>query len=74
MALLDELAAENRPKVCPVARVKGELGDDAADLDTALSDLFYSLRAIHTVLTARGLTIGRESLAKHRRGECLTCQ
>ena len=74
MALLEELAAVSRPRKCSVAAALEALGAEAADLEAVITDdSTYSLRAIHAVLAARGMAVGKERLSLHRRGECPVC-
>lgn len=69
MSLLDEGRALHRGKgsVCSVAAVRDAVGPDEFD-EAMASDVETS--AINRALQARGFTLSKDTLGRHRKGDC----
>jgi len=72
MGLLDGLQPASMTSVCKVTLICNSLEtNDAKILTEALDDLQkWSSHALANALSARGITVTRETLATHRRRAC----
>ena len=71
MSFADEvLAARERPGPrCTFYHLNFDTAD-RADLDTALDEPFIPTAVIHRAMKARGVDIGDQTVARHRKGDC----
>lgn len=75
MSLATQLATHKPSKPgpkCALGRTLAEMKpDDAALLQAALDDEYrYGHMALFRILRAEGWIIGRDAIARHRRGDC----
>lgn len=72
MGLLDDLTPPSRYRMkCHYALLKAKLDDaDQARLEQMIADPAWSNTGLAKALTSKGLDIGQQSIARHRRQDC----
>lgn len=71
--LLAEMKAAKKPlphQICGVTKALVQLGDEASELVEALKDTTIPASIISTVLKKRDISVSRDVIVRHRRGEC----
>lgn len=64
-------AEQSVQKICKAMKVREKLPPEMrSELDTMLNSDRYTTSVIHRALTAHGYQLGRDAVARHRRGEC----
>lgn len=71
MNLLDNFEPRDKQTPCRIRTVLSKLSvADQTVLNQALNNKDWTANALATELTRRGVKIGRESVSRHRNGEC----
>ena len=75
-SLLDELAADQDPRRLKVCRWEAAIAtlEDGDQFRSAMRDERFTVSSIARALERRNVQVARNTLERHRRGQCTLCR
>lgn len=70
LAQMHDVQQARQSRYCGVSLAYEALGDEADELTAALEDRTITAKVISDVLAGRGISVHRDVIVRHRRGDC----
>ena len=70
LAQIQDAQQARQSRYCGVGLAYDALGDEGAELTAALEDRTITAKVISDVLAGRGISVHRDVIVRHRRGDC----
>jgi hypothetical protein len=70
LAEIQDAQERRQSRYCGVGLAYDALGDEADELTAALENRMITAKVISDVLAGRGISVHRDVIVRHRRGDC----
>ena len=70
LAQIQDAQQARQSRYCGVGLAYDALGDEGDELTAALEDRTITAKVISDVLAGRGISVNRDVIVRHRRGDC----